>query len=599
MRFRRNFSLILAFLMFISLIAGCSNQAEKESNNLPSSVNETNVINKEVDSSSSDKSPTVLKFGCTTQYQNTPVNWYETEIFSEILKIANVEIDYYYYDEDKFNLMLASRDFPDLVFGSYSKRLNEIINAKLALDLWPLLEEYAPNMLLDVYKQRNELVRELKGGTEKAMYFIPDHIGLENARGAQDSGRGYNARWDYYKEMGCPEITDDDTYIEILAEMVKNYPQTKDGKKTYATGLHDALSQWYTRAAFVKPLLLNIWTFEGYQYMFGYDDGELYNGYTNTERSAFWVDMRFYNKLYKRGLLDPDSFTQTSDEWGAKVKSGQYMATMGSRSNDLYNTMVKEDPNTLAGYIRIPSVNALTFSDKKVLMGNFPTWYTFIPASSKNWEAAMRLYNTLHDLDVQRTLWSGIEGKHWDNKNGTPVMRENVIEMFKNNSEDLLKIGFNSKLGVAPFTMMHRSYIHPDGYPLDLMDTDEMRNLGLTKLQQDFCEYYDVIYPSQVATKLVEEGKTIDLRKDMGQLIATAMEPLPSDILRILEKCNNVIYTAIPNLVMAETEEEFLKVQSQVLKDLENVDEATAWKWCLNEYNRAKAIVEPIFDESK
>lgn len=90
--------------------------------------------------------------------------------------------------------------------------------------------------------------------------------------------------------------------------MVAKHPTTADGKKVYGTGIDGTyLEKWFINGCFSKPAYMNLWTFGGYLYMEGLDDGKLYNAYTNLERSAFWSDMEFYNKLWNKGLLDPDS----------------------------------------------------------------------------------------------------------------------------------------------------------------------------------------------------------------------------------------------------------------------------------------------------
>ena len=101
-------------------------------------------------------------------------------------------------------------------------------------------------------------------------------------------------------------------------------------------------------------------------------------------------------------------------------------------------------------------------------------------------------------------------------------------------------------------------------------------------------------YPSQARQKLVDEGKIIDHSHNFSQLVAVAREPIPTDILRILTKCNDVVYTAVPKLVMAATEEEFNAIQEQVLADLEKAGEPEAWAWASEAQAKAHSLVDPI-----
>lgn len=593
MKRKRLLSLLLAVSMILSLAAGCA-KGEQNTPETESSVSTSAEDGSKEQEAEPAQEPTVLTFATIQQLQTEPVAWYETEVFQKIQEMANVKIEFQQYDAELFNLALASGDLPDLVAGNVAK-IDDVVNSGMALDLAPLLEEYAPNMLLDMYAGTQEIVKTLKGGDENALYFVAPRIGVEQAGGGVEPLRGYVARWDYYLEAGAPEINSDSDFVALIEQMVAAHPETETGEKVYGIGLPDSLNYWYMRASFLKPTLGNIWTFSGSQYMSGFEDGELFNGYTDIERSAYWTDMKFYQELYQNGLLDPDSFTQTTDEYAAKVKAGRYVTAVLNEGS-LYSTVKETDPETLSGFMTIPSSNALTFADKKVLTGYFPTCYVFVNAKSENWEAALRLLNVIHDPDTQRMLWCGIEGENWNYVDGVPTLTDEMLNMINNDKDALKKLG--ARLGVTAFLTTESSFIHPDGYPMDLLETDEMRASAMTPIQKSVAEHYDVMYPGQAATALVDSGETIDLRNDCGQLTRTAMPSMPTDISRILEKCNDILYRGIPNLVMAATDEEFANVQAQILSDLEAAGEPDAWEWCYENYNSAREIVLPIFEST-
>jgi len=108
--------------------------------------------------------------------------------------------------------------------------------------------------------------------------------------------------------------------------------------------------------------------------------------------------------------------------------------------------------------------------------------------------------------------------------------------------------------------------------------------------------YYGAEYGAQAVFKLVEEGRTIDASNDCGQLIASVMPVQPTDVSRTLEKLNDILYRAIPELVMAADEAAFEAVQARVIKDLEAAGAAEAWEWCSTEYYKAREEILPIFE---
>lgn len=593
MKAKKCISLLLATMMLTSAFTGCGKTEVKEESQQTEQTKQTEQAKQPEESKVEEKKePTVITFASTIALPTTPIPWYDTEIWQYIQELANVKIEYIEYDEELFNLMLTSGDVPDIVLSGVSSKLDNIIESGLALDMKPYLEEYAPNMASDTYAQRNEIISTYRGGKDNALYFIAPRMGVENPTGGTDSSRGYNIRWDYYKEMGAPEITDDEAYIEVLEKMAAEHPETASGEKVYATGLYDSLNTWYYRGAFAGSMS-NPWAVSGSQYMADFSTSEIYNGYTDTEKGAFWVDMAFYNKLWNKGLLDPDSFTQTSDTYTAKIKAGRYLATTYNRSNDLYNQAKTEDPDTLAGLIRVPSANAVVAAGKKMLLGDFPTNYMFASAKTENVEAVMSFFNVIHDLDVLRIFYSGFEGRHWNYVDGVPTLTDEMVESIANYDEAAQKLGREYCFKMMPVL---DSFLAEDGYPVYLGVMESSRSTGLNNVQKDFSEYYGVDYPSEYFWEKVEAGEYVAMENDCVQLIASCMPTMPTDISRIQEKINDILYRAIPDLVKAKDQAEFDAVQARVLKDLKDAGEPDAWEWVSTEYNKAKDVVMPIFE---
>ena len=71
------------------------------------------------------------------------------------------------------------------------------------------------------------------------------------------------------------------------------------------------------------------------------------------------------------------------------------------------------------------------------------------------------------------------------------------------------------------------------------------------------------------------------------------------DIQRIMDECAKVCEMAIPELVMAESDEEYAEIQTRILGELEAAGEPTAWAWAEEQFNAVKAEMEPIFTPVK
>ena len=535
-------------------------------------------------SASAEPEEVTLSLVSYRELQKTPVAWYETDVYKWIFDQIEdkygyrITLEYDCYDDDKLNLMYASGELPDIVYFYTAAQVQTVMDNGYALNLAPLLEEYAPHVLDEKFTQRNELMQSLAGGEDNGLYFIPTTYGTEMRGGGRNCGRGYVVNWEWYKEIGAPDIANDADYIDVLSQMIENHPQTEDGKTVYAYGYIDDFNEWTGGRTFVtNESLMNLWTFSGYLYREGMDDNVLYNGYTNTERSSFWQEMRFANALYNKGLLDPDSFTQTSAERTAKIEAGQYAGLAYSSSSD--------------GYLAVPVTGAMLFGNKIHLAGYYPDQQVFVSSSSENWKAALAWIDYMHTEEAERALYSGIEGVHWNYVDGVPTLTDETIAMYSEGGDALKISGIDVTTAIR---ISQPGMLHSDGYPLSLFDTDEMRAASLSPILQDYSDYYGVSYPSQARQKLVEEGKIIDHSHNFSQLVAVAREAIPIDILRILTKCNDVVYTAVPKLVMAATQEEFDAIQEQVLADLEKAGEPEAWAWASEAQAKAHSLVDPI-----
>ena len=96
-----------------------------------------------------------------------------------------------------------------------------------------------------------------------------------------------------------------------------------------------------------------------------------------------------------------------------------------------------------------------------------------------------------------------------------------------------------------------------------------------TKLQDDISATYGVDYYFQI----YEKAGAKDYRNDLGENIAAAVTEIPSEIQRIYSAMNDVMTSAMPELVLAESDEEWLAVQEEVLNELRELGCEKAWEW--------------------
>jgi hypothetical protein len=268
------------------------------------------------------------------------------------------------------------------------------------------------------------------------------------------------------------------------------------------------------------------------------------------------------------------------------------------RESTLFEAESALNPQAAADYIPVPSAATVSFSDKLQVFGSFPSTAIFIPTASKNRDKALEVLNWLWDPDNNRVFFSGEKGVYWDyDASGKPAFFPSTIDFMANDPEKMRREGFGTFANMSAYSA---EGVHPDGYPYDLNQMVENRVQTLNAAQRDFCRYYNIRYPAEALYNLAQEGKTVDLTGDYGQIISGLVYTnIPLDIKRIVDAVNEIFNRAMPRLIQARSDAEFSQIQQQVLADAKAANEPAAWQWISTEYNKYFAIIDPQFQQAR
>ena len=514
----------------------------------------------------------------------------EYEIWKELCAELNIELEFVQYDYDSLAVMLADGSLPDIM-SARLEFLDSVLKSGHALNIEPYIDEYLPNMKSELYAQTNALLQMLYPYEDGAIYFMCPAVGISESRGLPNQYRGYIVRWDYYKELGCPPINSIEDYVDVLCAMLENHPTDEDGNQMWAYGVNRSLRDMGGYfSSFQKDKGVNLWS-TAYLYKADIITNKLVNCYSDVARSTYWSDMKFQNMLYRRDAYNMDVFTMDSDEFNAMTIEGRFMG-VHYVENEFYRNSIKEDPNSLAAYVVIPSDSTWLYADVNLMLGNAPAYYTFINKNSPNKELALKLWNNMYDPDFIREWAIGKQGESWDYVDGVPVMKPEYMEkLAAYDAEFCDKRGYGRVsyyvAGLMPTTL------HPDGYLINLTMTAENALASQLPWQKDFADQYGEDYWVDAQYKHMQANSY-----DMSETISAAMTDIPTDIKRTLELCNKVLETAMPELIAAESDEEFLEIQERVLAELEELGEKECFAWFTEQWNAAREKVWPIFEAS-
>lgn len=483
-------------------------------------------------------------------------------------------------NEDRLNVMMASGDMEaDLITsagGTGEDVSQRLIEGGLVQPLDDLIEQYGP----DIKENASEMLdfaREFCSYGQNKVFFVRSNTGPYEELAQKNRPYNYGVapfiRWDYYKELGSPDVTNEDEFLQMLRDMQDLHPQNDQGQATYAMSL-------------TLTDLWNIFTFYSLCNDRGYIGGYYTNrdGATNDlvsnvlkEDDVVWRTLSYYNKAWRLGILDPESFTQKGENVTEKATTSRMFYTENSWNS--YNSVLMENVGENAGFEPMYTAFPTVYGGDE---GNYGWNYQVgISAKSENPEAAMKWINYLYNPDGARLRRNGIEGIHWEYVDGVPTIMEDVWENKADEDwqkENGLNI-YGNWVGLAGCLEA------PDGYAYDLNYTVEALKRNNLPVDTAYCEEFGAEYPGQVPDVLDSENGTV---RFYYSDIPNMMSPKPDDLNRITSKADDILLKASPNMIMAETEEEFNQLRDETIKSLEDIGIQQVIDWATEEYNSAR-----------
>jgi len=236
--------------------------------------------------------------------------WNDILFFQEMEKLTNVKVQWTMIPAasqvEKINLLIASRDYPDIFYHAFPNVGLPMNLAKqnVIVPLDPLMDRY-----LFQYKAMLDRFPELKPyvtNPDGKVYGVAQY---RNMLDINSCGNRVYIQTDWLKKLGLkmPETVDE--FYTVL-QAFKTRDPNGNGKAdeiplSLQVGTNNDISHWIQ--------LFGPW---GVVYGNMVQDGKVVSGYM---QPGFKEGLKVFNRLYKAGLLDPESFVQTNEKMRAKA----------------------------------------------------------------------------------------------------------------------------------------------------------------------------------------------------------------------------------------------------------------------------------------
>ena len=409
--FKRMLALTLASAM---VLTACGQEPANTSEIKESEGTEVVSEGTEVVSSEPKEISKITMFPADAKLFSGPVTGYRGDILAE----HGIELEIWAYSEEKLNGMLTTGDFPDMMYviPKSGDTLETLIETGKIIN-YDDYAEYLPHVLGD--EVHNEYItsnldvcREKFSAGTGGLYVLPFSVGVNKSYYEELQVYDRNTpklKWDVYEAIGAPEITDMWSMIDIVEEMLKAQPTAEDGTKMHGTYLDNTDKKYFNA--------LTLWmTWHGsnvadnaYMSERNIATGEV--NYILEDDSIFKEGLMWYNEMYRRGLIDPDSISTARTDQAPKLDNGYAMLPAGSLPGyaPTYFEVFPEDCTLYRSHV------AANYTGSNSIV---------IFKDSENIEACLEYVDMLADANEYMRFYYGPEDCMWQEENGVLSLTE-------------------------------------------------------------------------------------------------------------------------------------------------------------------------------
>ena len=505
---------------------------------------------------------TVDVYDSSANFEGIQSGWYASLIkdkFNIELNIISPNIS---GDSDNvFETRFAAGEIGDLIIcPTKGNKLQRLVDAGLVLDMEPYIRN------ADIYNRYSTQIDALnKEISPEGIYAIPAMIStISPDTPSEISAPTYGTylRWDYYAELGYPTINTLEDLLPVLKQMQENHPYSDSGAPTYAFSL---FSDWDNNMMNAIKQPCCFYGYDEYGFVLSKADGSDFQNILD-EDSLYMRVLRFYNKAFSMGLVDPDSINQNYSELSDKYADGQILFSPWPwLAQPVYNT--GENMSAGKGYMFVPIEDELIYSYGCKTYGN----YESIIAIGSNAQDPVRLASFIDWLYSTEGIMAscadspqgtaGIEGLTWEMTDDGPALTDFGVKAFYSTDVEMPEeYGGGTwadgicRLNFKPVSTVERS---PEGFTYYFSGWDSVIALHQSDLEKDWA-------------KRMGASSVIDYLTDNGQLIvspgvAYSASEESTEIATIRVQCAAVIVSYSWKMVFASDEDEFCSLYEELL----------------------------------
>ncbi|MFC3747302.1 extracellular solute-binding protein [Paenibacillus sp. GCM10012306] len=322
-------------------------------------------------------------------------------------------------------LMMTSGKLPDLIsMGSWENAVKKLWEGDHVYALNELADKYDPYFFKVAGEGSLKWYRQENGNT----YGVPNDSyspNLMHETGMTAANQTFLVRKDLYEEMGSPDLSTPEGFLNALQLLKDKYPQYKGQPISpfFAQG-----NVPYGMTEYLQNLLA----------VPHEKDGKVYDRVTDPDYVAW---LKTFRTAYERGLINVDFLVDSDTQVEEKTNNARYfMMVREWNGMAAVNPMLAASSNPDSYYIAVDGPKNSKGDGPKLFPGNMDGWMvTMISKSTKNPERAISFLTYLASEEGQRDLFLGKEGETWEMVDGKPQLKPEMVNLQENDIEKMEK----------------------------------------------------------------------------------------------------------------------------------------------------------------
>lgn len=528
--------------------------------------------------------PTLTMYPANASLTSGLVSGHKGEFFAE----NGFNLEVWAYSDEKTNAILASADLPDIMYVPKDK-LNDMIDAGMLLNLDEYMDQLpnvTSNEKMDVALN---YIRTYNSAETGSLYCLPLNVGdLITVYGFNDQTErnALKLLWEPYEGIGAPEIENYDDILEVMSEMLAAYPEDEEGYPFYGTVLNSGSDT----QSFAGVTLYYRWQ--------GYDTGvleyllesDMVNGTVssilNTE-SKYYEALKWLNKAYTYGLMDPDSInTDRSSMWNKTAN--HVMIPSGTLPGWADG-----------GYYQYLVPGSKIYFNGSSTYGN-ANYVIAISAKSEHIDECLTLLNMFNDPDAIFRILNGPagEGNIYTIEGDMIQLTEEYLDWYENTDHSE---AFTMASGEQE-SFWNTSFCVNTGELLSYVDSEGNYR---TQRLEGFQELKDIAANNETYKKWqettgytdwmewLESEEALVTESDLDNINTFAAVPDDSMALTIAA-IKDIVVNASWQMVYAQSDAEFEEIWNSMVSDVEKLGAQEVIEWKLADIENAKSIRDSL-----